>query len=43
MTWDRNLYVEVQRIFNPAVFHGMQRYWKSSFLKHPRTPPSILR
>jgi FAD/FMN-containing dehydrogenase len=29
-------YVEVQRIFNPAVFpHGMQRYWKSSFLKQP--------
>ena len=29
-------YVEVQRIFNPAVFpHAMHRYWKSSFLKHP--------
>ena len=29
-------YVEVQTIFNPAVFpHGMQRYWKSSFLPHP--------
>jgi hypothetical protein len=30
------LYVEVQSIFNPAVFpHGMHRYWKSSFLTHP--------
>jgi FAD/FMN-containing dehydrogenase len=29
-------YAEVQSIFNPAVFpHGMQRYWKSSFLKNP--------
>jgi FAD/FMN-containing dehydrogenase len=29
-------YTEVQSIFNPAVFpHGMQRYWKSSFLKNP--------
>ena len=29
-------YVEVQSIFNPAVFpHGMHRYWKSSFLTHP--------
>ncbi len=29
-------YTEVQTIFNPEVFpHGMQRYWKSSFLKNP--------
>ncbi len=29
-------YPEVQTIFNPEVFpHGMQRYWKSSFLKNP--------
>jgi len=29
-------YVEVQSIFDPAIFpHGMERYWKSSFLKEP--------
>jgi FAD/FMN-containing dehydrogenase len=29
-------YVEVQSIFDPAIFpHGMERYWKSSFLKDP--------
>lgn len=29
-------YTEVQTIFNPEVFpHGMQRYWKSSFLQNP--------
>jgi FAD/FMN-containing dehydrogenase len=29
-------YVEVQNMLDPAAFpHGMERYWKSSFLKNP--------
>jgi FAD/FMN-containing dehydrogenase len=29
-------YVEVQNMLDPAAFpHGMERYWKSSFLKEP--------
>jgi FAD/FMN-containing dehydrogenase len=32
-------YVEVQNMLDPAAFpHGMQRYWKSSFLKDPGDP-----